>query len=42
MKVYVKALEQVVASCLSDSTGKPVQIGEVLYMCGIVEIGKIK
>lgn len=42
MKVYVEALEQVAASCLSDSTGKPVQIGDVLYMCGIVEIGKIK
>ena len=40
MKVYVKALEQVVASCLSDSTGKPVQIGDVIYLCGIVEVGR--
>lgn len=42
MKVYVKALEQVVASCLSDATGKPVQIGDTMYLCGIVEVGKIK
>lgn len=36
---YTKALEKVVADCLSDSTGKPVVIGDELYLCGIVKTG---
>lgn len=36
---YTKALEKVVADCLSDSTGKPVIIGDELYLCGIVRTG---
>lgn len=36
---YTKSLEQVVANCLSDSTGKPVQVGDEIYLCGIVGTG---
>ena len=36
---YVKSLEKIVADCLSDSTGKPVVIGNELYLCGIVKTG---
>ncbi|OHD24958.1 MAG: hypothetical protein A2Y38_20230 [Spirochaetes bacterium GWB1_59_5] len=36
---YTKSLEQVVANCLSDSTGKPVQVGDEMFLCGIVSTG---
>ena len=39
---YVAGLEKIVAACLSDSTGKPVKIGDEWFLCGIVPIGRIK
>lgn len=39
---YVAGLEKIVAACLSDSTGKPVMIGDEWFLCGIVPIGRIK
>lgn len=36
----ITALRNIVASCLSDSTGKPIKIGDELFLCGIVSIGK--
>jgi hypothetical protein len=36
---YVKHLEHVVANCLSDSTGRPITIGDQTYLCGIVPTG---
>ena len=37
---YTKALEGVVSNCLSDNTGKPVQVGDDWYLCGITHIGR--
>lgn len=31
-----------VAACLSDSTGKPVKIGDEWFLCGIVAVGSFK
>lgn len=35
---YVHGLEQIVAACLSDATGKPIKIGDDWFLCGIVPI----
>ncbi len=37
---YTKALEGVVGNCVSDNTGKPIQIGDDWYLCGITHIGR--
>lgn len=39
---YVAALEAIAKSCLSDSTGKPIRIGDDLYLCGIYHVGSAK
>ena len=38
-KDYQHELEKVVATCLSSSSGKPVIIGDEVYMCGVTSIG---
>ena len=37
---YTKNLEKLLALCLSDSTGKPIRIGDELYLCGIYKLGE--
>ena len=37
---YTKELEKLLALCLSDSTGKPIRIGDELYLCGIYKLGE--
>lgn len=39
---YIQGLEQIVAACLSDATGRPIAIGGQWYLCGIVPIGEFK
>lgn len=36
---YTKNLETTLAACLSDSTGRPVVIGDEIYLCGVVATG---
>lgn len=36
---YVKALEQVVARCLSDGTGRPIIIDGQTHLCGVYPLG---
>ena len=36
---YTGELEKVVAQCLSSSSGKPVVIGDEVYMCGATATG---
>ena len=38
----VSALRSIVAACLSDATGRPVYIGEQVYLCGIYPLGEFK
>ena len=38
----ISALRSIVASCLSDSTGKHIQIGDEHYLCGIYHLGEFK
>ena len=37
---YTRNLEEVVATCLSGPTGKPVTIGDEVFLCGIVNTGE--
>ena len=37
---YTKNLEQIVATCLSDTTGKPIMIGNEIYLCSIYNTGE--
>lgn len=37
---YTRNLEEVVASCLSSPIGKPVTIGNEIFLCGIVSTGE--
>lgn len=37
---YTRNLEEVVATCLSGPTGKPVTIGNEIFLCGIVNTGE--
>ncbi len=39
-KREIDELRKIVAACLSDSTGRPITIGNETYLCGIVSIGK--
>ena len=39
---YVRSLEKIVSQCLSDSTGKPIEIDGEIYFCGIYKIGERK
>lgn len=36
----IAALTKIVAACLSDATGKPIRIGNEMYLCGIVPVGR--
>lgn len=38
-KAYVQSMEQILAQCLSDSTGKPITIEGKTYLCGIYSVG---
>lgn len=37
---YIASLETVVAACLSDGLGRPVQIGDQWVLCGTYPLGK--
>ena len=37
---YIASLEAVVAACLSDGLGRPVQIGDQWVLCGTYPLGK--
>jgi len=37
---YTRNLEEVVATCLSGPTGKPVTVGDEVFLCGIVNTGE--
>ena len=37
---YTRALESLLADCLSDPTGRPISIGGNIYFCGITDIGE--
>ena len=37
---YIASLESVVAACLSDGLGRPVQIGDQWVLCGTYPLGK--
>ena len=39
-QAYTKELEKVLAQCLSDSTGKPIVIGDEIYLCSIYRVGE--
>lgn len=39
---YVRSLEKIVSQCLSDSTGKPIEIDDEIFFCGIYKIGESK
>jgi len=39
-QAYTKELEKVLAQCLSDATGKPIVIGNEIYLCSIYRIGE--
>jgi hypothetical protein len=34
------AMRKIVAKCLSDSVGRPITIGNEIYLCGIVSTGE--
>lgn len=38
----IEALKQIVAACLSDSTGRPLRIGDDWFLCGITHIGSFE
>lgn len=35
----INGMTKIMNACLSDSTGLPVQIGNEIYLCGIVHVG---
>ena len=37
---YIASLEAVVAACLSDGLGRPVQVGDEWVLCGTYPLGK--
>ena len=37
---YIASLEAVVAACLSDGLGRPVQVGDQWVLCGTYPLGK--
>jgi len=39
-QAYTKELEKVLVQCLSDSTGKPIVIGDAIYLCSIYKVGE--
>jgi len=39
-QAYTKELEKVLAQCLSDATGKPLVIGDEIYLCSIYRVGE--
>ena len=41
-KEVISGMSKILNACLSDSTGKPVQIGDEWFLCGIQPIGKYK